>query len=82
MEALRLITHIHRHRLTLDMPPGFDGIDVEVLILPVEPERQSPPLDKEAFLQFLRNGPSLSDDEIRRMDEVKKEFRHWTADEF
>lgn len=82
MEALRLITQIHHQRLMLEMPPGFDGIDVEVLILPVEPERQSPPLDKEAFLQFLRNGPTLSDDEIRRMDEVKKEFRHWTADEF
>ncbi len=82
MEAIRLITQIHHQRLMLEMPPGFDGIDVEVLILPVEPERQSPPLDKEAFLQFLRNGPTLSDDEIRRMDEVKKEFRHWTTDEF
>ena len=82
MEAIRLITQIHHQRLMLEMPPGFDGIDVEVLILPVEPERQSPPLDKEAFLQFLRNGPTLSDDEIRRMKKKKKEFRHWTTDEF
>ena len=82
MEAFRAKTTVTQQRLILDVPAAFDNQEVEVIIFAVTPERPRVALDRATFWEFLRNGPTLSEEELKQIDEVKKEFRNWTSDVF
>lgn len=82
MEAIRILTTVKNHELTLELPTSFENKEVEVIILPLDSDRNTQPIKKEEFLQFLKDGPTLRDEELDRINDLKKEFRHWTFDEF
>ena len=82
MEAFRAKTTVTQQRLILDVPAAFDNQEVEVIIWAVTPERPRAAFDRAAFWEFLRNGPTLSEEELKQIDDVKKEFHNWTSDAF
>ncbi|GAK53315.1 hypothetical protein U14_04580 [Candidatus Moduliflexus flocculans] len=83
MEAIRLITQVIDNQVNIEVPYHLNNREVEVILLPIETVPSVvPKLDKSAFLQFLKNGPTFSDQELEHIEDVKKEFRHWTLDAF
>jgi len=83
MEAIRLITQVIDNQVNIEVPYHLNNREVEVILLPIETVPSVvPTLDKSAFLQFLKNGPTFSDQELEHIEDVKKEFRHWTLDAF
>jgi hypothetical protein len=82
MEAIRVIKTVKNHQVSINVPKHFEGKDVEVIILSSEMETGGNFRRKDEFLKFLRNGPTFSEEEIQRIDAVKKEFRNWTIEGF
>ena len=85
MEAIRLITQVIDNQVNIEVPYHLNNREVEVILLPIDavlPASAKPKRDKPAFLQFQKNGPTFSDQELDQIDDVKKEFRHWTLDAF
>ncbi len=85
MEAIRLITQVTDSQVNIEVPYHLNDREVEVIILPIEAAPVAPlapTRDKSAFLQFLKDGPTFSDQELEHIEEVKKEFSHWTLDAF
>jgi hypothetical protein len=85
MEAIRLIAQVLDNQVNIEVPYHLNNREVEVIILPIETisvAPVTPKRDKSAFLQFLKDGPTFSDQELEHIEEVKKEFRHWTLDAF
>ena len=84
MEAIKVVTTVKNYQVAVDVPRHFEDKEVEVIVLLTEPDPdgKSEPTDKEQFLEFLRNGPTLSEEELKRIDEVKQELRNWTPEEF
>ena len=82
MEAIRTLTTVKNHHILIDVPPSFENLEVEVIIFPVNGGIQNKLKNKQAFLQFLRNGPTLSPEEIAQIEAVKQEFQQWTLPEY
>ena len=82
MEAIRILTTVKNKGISLDLPASYENKEVEVIVLPLDTERTLRPINKQEFLQFLKDGPTLSDEELSCIDDLKKEFRNWTFDEF
>ena len=82
MEALKRITTVKNRQVLIEVPDYFEEKEVEVIVLTAEPGAKHQQHDKKKFLEILRNGPTLSEEELQKIDEVKKEFRNWTLDEF
>lgn len=83
MEAIRLITQVIDNQVNIEVPYHLNNREVEVILLPVDTVSPAAPrLDKTAFLQFLKDGPTLTESELEQIEDVKKEFRHWTLDAF
>ncbi len=82
MEAIRILTTVKNTELVLELPISFENKEVEVIVLPLDSGVHVGWGKKEDFLRFLKDGPTLSDEELPRSDAVKKEFRHWTFDEY
>lgn len=77
MEALKTNTTVKNRQVIVDLPDYFEDEEVEVIILSATTDVERKHVQKNVFLEFLRNGPTLSDEEIQRIDEVKKEFQTW-----
>ncbi|GAK54914.1 hypothetical protein U27_01745 [Candidatus Vecturithrix granuli] len=82
MEAIRILTTVKDNGIALELPISFENKEVEVIVLPLDSSVHVGSVKKEEFLRFLKDGPTLSDEELHRIDAVKKEFRHWTFDEY
>ena len=83
MEAIRLITQVIDNQVNIEVPYHLNNREVEVILLPIDAVAPVAPIrDKSAFLHFLKEGPTFSDQELEHIEEVKKEFRHWTLDVF
>ncbi len=85
MEAIRLITQVMDSQVNIEVPYHLNDTEVEVIILPIDATPAAtvaPKRDKSAFLQFLKDGPTFSDQELEHIEDVKKEFSHWTLDAF
>jgi hypothetical protein len=82
MEAIRTRTTIKDHHLSIQVPQTFEDSEVEVIILRLEPLSRSQTQDRNQFLEFLRNGPTWSEEEIQEIEAVHKEFTQWTIPEF
>lgn len=77
MEALKTSATVKNRQITIDLPDYFEDEEVEVIVLSATTDVERKHVQKNVFLEFLRNGPILSDEEIQRIDEVKKEFQTW-----
>jgi len=82
MEAIRTRTTIKNHQLLIQVPQTFEDTEVDVIILRLEPQPQSQTKNHEQFLEFLRNGPTWSEEDIQEVEAVHKEFAQWTIPEF
>lgn len=78
MEAIRARTTIKNHQIVIQVPQAFEDSEVEVIVLQLEPPPRNQAQEKEQFLEFLRNGPTWSEDDIQNVEAVRKEFSQWT----
>ena len=77
MQTIRQRTKIKNGKITIDVPPEFDADEVEVIVLPV---KKKP--NKEQLLELLLNAPTLTEDEIAEIENVRKWLNDWKIPEF
>jgi hypothetical protein len=64
MEIIRRREKVENHQVTIRMPEGFEGKDVEVFVIPVAPKnRRFPSQDR---VSLNTKGFKLDRDEIQR----------------
>lgn len=54
MKALRKIKTVHKHKVLVELPASFKGKRVEVLVFPIEDEREKLG-SSEQFMQFIKD---------------------------
>ena len=74
MEAIRTRTTIKNHQLLIQVPQTFEDTEVEVIVLRLEPQPKNQRKNNEQFLEFLRTGPTWSEEEIQEVEAV---HIHW-----
>ena len=82
MEAIRTRAIVKNHQLRIEVPRTFENTEVEVIVLRLAPPQDSQTKNKEQFLEFLRNGPTWSEEDIQEIEAAQKEFAKWTIPEF
>jgi hypothetical protein len=82
MEAIKTVQRVKNQQVLIHVPGKYENAEVEVIVLLVNSENRDTQNKKEAFLAFLRNGPTLSEEEINNIETVAQEFQKWTIQEF
>ena len=82
MEAIKTTQRVKNHQISVYLPDMYENAEVEVIVLLMDSNSQKSDSKKEAFLQFLRNGPTLSDEELQQIEMVQQELKTWTVQEF
>lgn len=82
MEAIRTTQRVKNQQISVHVPDMYENAEVEVIVLLMDSKNQKSGNKKEAFLQFLRNGPTLGDEELQQIEMVQQELKAWTVQEF
>ena len=82
MKAIRQVKEVKNHQVLIELPENFGNKNVEVIILPLNIMNKEKIKDREKFLKFLLNGPTLSPEEIQRIEAMQREFNQWTIEKF
>lgn len=80
MQAFKQHSKIKNGKITIDVPPDFEAEEVEVIVLPLNMQAKKP--DKQKLLELLLNGPTLSEEEIAEIENVRKWLNEWKIPEF
>jgi len=79
MQTLRQRTKIKNGKITIDVPPEFDADEVDVIVQPVEESKAS---KREYLRKLLLSGPTLTEEELKKFEEVRKWLNQWKIPEF
>ncbi len=79
MQAFKQLSKIKNGKITIDVPPDFEAEEVEVIILPVEESLKS---KRERLKKLLLSAPTLSKEELKEFEEVRKWLNQWKIPEF
>lgn len=82
MEAIKTIKKIKNHQILIDVPDIYENTHAEIIVLLMEPGDENKTDEREEFLAFLQDGPTLSEEEIQRIENVGQELNRWTIQEF
>ncbi len=62
--------------MTIDLPLDFPSQKVEIIILPIEEEKE------QGLSDLLLDAPTLSDDELKEFERVREWMSKWNINEF
>lgn len=79
MQAFKQHSKIKNGKITIDVPPDFEAEEVEVIILPVEESLQA---KRERLKKLLLSAPTLTEEELKEFEEVRKWLNQWKIPEF
>ena len=82
MEVIRQVKEVKNHQVLIKLPGDFKDKKVEIIILPLNTIDKGKIRNKDIFLKFLLNGPTLSAEEIQKIEEMQREFNQWTIEKF
>ena len=82
MKAIRQVKEVKNNEVLVKLPKDFGNKEVEVIILPLDAIDKEKLKARENFLKFLLNGPTLSPEEIQRIEAMQREFNQWPIEKF
>ncbi|MCK4359842.1 MAG: hypothetical protein KAW92_14105 [Candidatus Cloacimonetes bacterium] len=82
MKAIRQVKEVKNNEVLVKLPEDFGNKEVEVIILPLNEIDKEKLEAREKFLKFLLNGPTLSPEEIQRIEAMQREFNQWSIEKF
>ncbi len=78
MTAIRQIHKVTSGAVTVTLPPDFHAKEVEIIILPIDDGNGK----KQHLQNVLLAAPTLTEDELRRYEEVREWMNQWSAKDF
>lgn len=78
MLAVRSVQRVAGDSVTIQLPAGFDGKQVEVIVLRVEEDEQAPG----QLVDLLLTSPTLSEADLQGFEQVRDWLNQWTVSEF
>ncbi len=83
MQAIREIIEVKNHQVLIQLPDSFEAKEVEVIVLPAEPQASKKDRDKAELLEFLLNGPTWSEEDVKHFEKTIQEgWKQWKIEEF
>jgi hypothetical protein len=74
MIAIRRVQDVIAGAVTIRLPAHSSAKRVEVIILPVDEDEQ----ETGQLQRLLQTAPTMSDDDLREFDQVRKWMNQWT----
>ncbi|MEA3475389.1 MAG: hypothetical protein U9R23_02940 [Candidatus Cloacimonadota bacterium] len=82
MKAIRQVKEVKNHQVLVRLPEDFGNKEVEVIIIPLNEIDKEKLSARDKFLKFLLSGPTLSPEEIQRIEAMQREFNQWPIEKF
>jgi len=82
MKAIRQVKEVKNHQVLVRLPEDFGNKEVEVIIIPLNEIDKKKLSARKKFLKFLLSGPTLSPEEIQRIEAMQREFNQWPIEKF
>lgn len=78
LSVAKSIQRVAGGSVTVQLPAGFDGKQVEVIVLPVEENEHA----DDELLHLLLSAPTASEADLQAYEQVRDWMNQWTVPEF